>query len=70
MLRKEMLAREPREKHAEIIQKCKEDRVRKFADLGTQYDQSINDLLQKQKVYILYVFSRASEIFSYATSDL
>ena len=53
MLRKEMLAREPREKHAEIIQKCKEDRVRKFADLGTQYDQSINDLLQKQKVYIL-----------------
>jgi len=45
-----MLAREPREKHAEIIQKCKEDRMRKFADLGTQYEHSINDLLQKQKV--------------------
>lgn len=53
MLRKEMLAREPREKHAEIIQKCKEDRVRKFADLSTQYEQSINDLLQKQKVYLV-----------------
>lgn len=50
ILRKEMLAREPRERHAEINQRCKEDRMRKFADLGTQYEQSINDLLQKQKV--------------------
>ena len=57
VLKKEMLAREPREKHAEIIQKCKEDRVRKFADLGTQYEQSISDLLQKQKVWVYSAFS-------------
>ena len=50
MLRKQMLANAPRDKHREIIQKFKEDRMRKFADLGSQYDQSINDLLQKQKV--------------------
>ena len=50
MLRKQMLANAPRENHREIIQKFKEDRMRKFADLGLQYDQSINDLLQKQKV--------------------
>ena len=55
MLRKQMLANAPREQHREIIQKFKEDRMRKFADLGLQYDQSINDLLQKQKVGFLGV---------------
>ena len=55
VLRKQMLANAPREKHREIIQKFKEDRMRKFADLGSQYDQSINDLLQKQKVSFLHI---------------
>jgi len=50
MLRKQMLANAPSEKHPEIIKKFKEDRIRKFNELGSQYDQSISDLLQKQKV--------------------
>ena len=55
MLRKQMLANAPREQHREIIQKFKDDRMRKFADLGSQYDQSISDLLQKQKVKLIKI---------------
>ncbi|XP_047142062.1 serine/threonine-protein kinase TAO3 isoform X1 [Hydra vulgaris] len=50
VLQKQTLANAPRENHQAIINKFKEDRLRKFADLGTQYEQSITDLLQKQKL--------------------
>jgi len=50
LLQKQMLANTPREKHQEIMKKFKEDQVRKVADLASQYEISINDLMQKQKV--------------------
>ncbi|XP_065663747.1 serine/threonine-protein kinase TAO3 isoform X2 [Hydra vulgaris] len=50
LLRKQTLANTPREEHQAVINKFEEDRMRKFADLGSQYEHSISDLLQKQKV--------------------
>lgn len=50
MLRKQMLATTPREQHQEILKKLKEDKVRKFNELAIQYEKSINDILQNQKV--------------------
>ena len=73
LLRKQTLANAPREEHQAIINKFEEDRMRKFADLGSQYEHSISDLLQKQKVNLVNNFyirvpkkrnsSRASMIF-------
>lgn len=50
MLRKQMLATTSREQHQEILKKLKEDKVRKFNELAIQYEKSINDILQNQKV--------------------
>eukprot|EP00794_Sanderia_malayensis_P013917 gene13917-15366_t len=50
ILQKQKLLQAPREKHREIIRKFKEDRIRKMADLASQYDASVSELLRKQKV--------------------
>lgn len=50
ILQKQKLAEAPREMHREIIRKFKEDRIRKMADLASQYDSSVSELLRKQKV--------------------
>lgn len=50
ILQKQKLAQSPRELHRDIIRKFKEDRIRKMADLASQYDASVSELLRKQKV--------------------
>eukprot|EP00112_Aurelia_sp_Birch-Aquarium-sp1_P011916 Seg2500.5 transcript_id=Seg2500.5/GoldUCD/mRNA.D3Y31 product="Serine/threonine-protein kinase TAO2" protein_id=Seg2500.5/GoldUCD/D3Y31 len=50
ILQKQKLAQTPRELHRDIIRKFKEDRIRKVADLASQYDASLSELLRKQKV--------------------
>ena len=52
ILQKQKLAEAPREMHREIIRKFKEDRIRKMADLASQYDSSVSELLRKQKVKV------------------
>ena len=49
ILQKQKLAQAPREQHREIVRKFKEDRIRKMADLASQYDESVSELLRKQK---------------------
>jgi len=50
ILQKQKLSQTPRENHREIIRQFKEDRIRKMADLASQYDESVSELMRKQKV--------------------
>ncbi|EDV21721.1 uncharacterized protein TRIADDRAFT_30095 [Trichoplax adhaerens] len=45
---KQLLQREPREKHREISKQLKEERNRKMAALEEQYDKTIVDLVEEQ----------------------
>ena len=48
-----MLENAPRDKRKEIIKQFHEDKMRKMADLGMQYDKSIAEMLQRQTVSTL-----------------
>ena len=56
ILQKQKLSQTPRENHREIIRQFKEDRIRKMADLASQYDESVSELMRKQKVLFLLSF--------------
>ena len=56
ILQKQKLAQTPRELHRDIIRKFKEDRIRKMADLASQYDASVSELLRKQKVCLFLCY--------------
>lgn len=47
---KQLLQREPKEKHREISRQIKEERNRKMAALEEQYDKTITDLVEEQAV--------------------
>ena len=49
ILQKQKLSQTPRENHRDIIRQFKEDRIRKMADLASQYDESVSELMRKQK---------------------
>ena len=57
ILQKQKLSQSPRESHRDIIRQFKEDRIRKMADLASQYDESVSELLRKQKVCFYFLYS-------------
>lgn len=56
VLKSQVLATTTKDEQKTVIKKLKEEQRRKLALLGEQYEQSINEMLQKQSVSYTYFF--------------